>query len=162
MTATAQDHAEATVAAGAARHRSRHKVRLALVGAVLLGAFVFLLAEGIGNSLNYYETVDQALAHKSSLGTSSIRLEGLVDKGSVHKTATGARFVVSGSAGKVVVDNHGTPPQLFQPDIPVIVVGHFSSSRSDVFVSNQIMVKHSANYIAAHPSRVRAPNGTVR
>ncbi len=62
----------------------------------------------------------------------------------------------------MAVQNSGSPPQLFQPDIPVVVVGHFASVGSDVFVSNQIMVKHSAQYIAANPGRVRAPNGSVR
>ena len=57
------------------------------------------------------------------------------------------------------VDNTGSPPELFQPDIPVIAVGHFSGAS---FVSDQILVKHSANYIAAHPGRVTAPNGTKR
>ncbi len=30
------------------------------------------------------------------------------------------------------------------------------------FVSDQILVKHSSNYIAAHPGRVTAPNGSKR
>ncbi len=136
--------------------------RLVAVAVVLVAAFCYLLVEGLGNALDYYETVDQALAHRASLGTSTLRLEGLVVKGSVRRTSSGADFSVSGSAGEVKVVNHGSPPQLFQPDIPVIVVGHFVAGRADVFVSDQIMVKHSAQYIAEHPGRVRAPNGSVR
>ena len=45
--------------------------------------------------------------------------------------------------------------------MPVIVVGHFASASSSTFLSDQIMVKHSASYIAAHPSRVRAGDGTT-
>jgi len=59
------------------------------------------------------------------------------------------------------VTNTGSPPQLFQPGIPVIVVGHFVGA-SDRFVSDQILVKHSNSYIAAHPNRVKALNGTTR
>ena len=44
-------------------------------------------------------------------------------------------------------------------DIPVIAVGHF---QGDVFVSDQILVKHTATYIAQYPSRVTAPNGSKR
>ncbi|HUC04726.1 MAG TPA: cytochrome c maturation protein CcmE, partial [Acidimicrobiales bacterium] len=62
----------------------------------------------------------------------------------------------------VRVANTGSPPQLFQANIPVVVVGHFASASSDEFVSNQILVKHSASYIAKYPGRVRAKNGTVR
>jgi len=39
------------------------------------------------------------------------------------------------------------------------MVGHFSGNQFD---SNQILVKHSSSYIAAHPNRVTAANGTKR
>lgn len=139
--------------------RRRNRVRLLVVFALLVAATTYLLVEGLGSSLDYFDTVAQAFAHKPEIGTSVIRLEGLVVPGSVHRTARGARFEVSGGGHRVVVRNIGSPPQLFQPDIPVVVVGHFTSPGSDVFVSNQIMVKHSATYVAAHPTRVRAPNG---
>ena len=54
---------------------------------------------------------------------------------------------------------HGSPPQLFQANIPVIAVGHFSGG---TFVSDEILVKHSSTYIAQHPKRVTAPNGSKR
>jgi len=142
--------------------RRRTRLRLILVGVVLAGALVFLLVEGLGNALNYFDTVHQALAHKSSLGTTTFRLEGVVVKGSIRPTELGTDFVIAEGDQRVPVHNTGSPPGLFQADIPVVVVGHFSASSSDTFVSNQIMVKHSTDYIAAHPNRVRAPNGTVR
>ena len=43
------------------------------------------------------------------------------------------------------VANTGSPPQLFQARIPVVVVGHFTSATSTRFVSNTIMVKHSGD-----------------
>ena len=152
----------AGVTAARRRSRSRTRLRLGLAGIVLAAALVFLLVEGLGSSLDYFDTVDQALTHRASLGTSTIRLEGVVVPGSVRRTELGADFAVSGSKGQVQVHNTGSPPQLFQPNIPVVVVGHFSSDRSDLFVSDQIMVKHSSNYIAQHPGRVQAPNGSVR
>jgi len=133
--------------------------RLAVVGAVLVGAFVFLLVEGLGGSLNYFETVDQALAQKATLGMRTFRLEGVVVPGTVHRDHDGVRFVAAGTHHRVSVVNHGNPPQLFQPDIPVVVVGHFQGA---TFISNQLIVDHTSQYIEQHPTRVRAPNGTVR
>jgi cytochrome c-type biogenesis protein CcmE len=54
------------------------------------------------------------------------------------------------------VVNTGSPPALFQKNIPVVVVGHFSSDTSRQFESNTIEVKHSATYTAQHPNRVAA------
>ena len=133
-----------------------------VVFALLAGAVVYLLVEGLGSSLDYFDTVSQALAHKTRIGTMVFRLEGVVVPGSVHRTAEGADFEVSGGGYKIVVHNAGSPPGLFQSNIPVVVVGHFTSSGSDLFESNQIMVKHSADYIAEYPNRVKAANGSVR
>jgi cytochrome c-type biogenesis protein CcmE len=144
------------------RPRPRHRRRLILVFAVLGCALVFLLVEGLGSSLDYFDTVSQALAAKSTLGTSNLRLEGTVVPGSIERTGSGANFTVAEGNQMVRVDNTGSPPQLFQPNIPVVVVGHFASSASALFVSDQILVKHSASYIAQYPSRVRAKNGSVR
>jgi cytochrome c-type biogenesis protein CcmE len=141
-----------------------HRVRYAVVGVVLVGALVFLVVKGLGSALNFYLPADQAVARQASLGTQTFNLEGVVEPGSVHSTPAGVDFVVTAGATRVQVDNSGSPPQLFQPNIPVIAVGHFSGTTSGgaTFVSDQIMVKHSANYIAAHPGRVTAPNGTKR
>lgn len=55
--------------AGPGRSRSRKtKVRLLVAGAVLLGVFAFLLVEGLANSLNYFETVNQAIAQRERSG----------------------------------------------------------------------------------------------
>jgi cytochrome c-type biogenesis protein CcmE len=139
------------------RHPTRG--RLWVVGAVLVGAFAFLLVEGLGSSLNYFETVDQAVQHRATLGTQTFRLEGVVVPGSVHRSQGGVDFVAAGSVHRVAVVNHGNPPELFQPNIPVVVVGHFSGN---TFVSDQLIVDHSAQYIQQHPNRVKAPNGTTR
>ncbi len=142
--------------------RRRTSRRVLAVFALLVVAFVFLLVEGLGSSLNYFDTVDQAFAHRAALGTQTFRLEGTVVPGSIRATTKGADFAVAQGANVVHVTNTGSPPQLFQANIPVVVVGHFTSATSADFVSDTIMVKHSANYIAQYPNRVRAKNGTVR
>jgi cytochrome c-type biogenesis protein CcmE len=144
-----------------ARPRPRRRARLVVVFAVLVAALTFLLVEGLGSSLDYFDTVHEALAKKAALGTSTFRLEGTVVPGTVQRTRHGANFSVAGGGQQVAVENTGSPPQLFQPGIPVVVVGHFASAGSDVFVSDQILVKHSATYIAQHPTRVKGTNGRV-
>jgi cytochrome c-type biogenesis protein CcmE len=139
--------------------RRGSRTRLMVVGAVLVGAFAFLLVKGLGSSLDYFETVDQAVHSKAMLGTKTFRLEGLVVPGTVHRSQSGVDFVAAGTKERVDVVNTGNPPELFQPDIPVVVVGHFTG---DTFVSNQIIVDHSAQYVAKYPNRVKAPDGSSR
>ena len=143
----------------AAPRRQSHRLRYAMVGLVLVGALAFLLFKGVDGALNYYLTADQAVHQKASLGDRTFNLEGVVEPGSIHATARGVDFTVGSGSTRVPVVNTGSPPQLFQVDVPVIAVGHFDGS---TFVSDQILVKHSSTYIAQNPGRVRAPNGTKR
>jgi cytochrome c-type biogenesis protein CcmE len=136
--------------AAAGRGRRRYWV----VALVLVAAFGFLVYKGIGGSLNYFETVDQAVQQKAMLGTRTFRLEGVVLPGSVHRSRDGVSFVAAGTVHRVDVVNTGNPPQLFQPDIPVVMVGHFAGN---TFVSNQLIVDHSAQYVQQHPTRVTVP-----
>jgi cytochrome c-type biogenesis protein CcmE len=135
--------------------RRRISRRVLAVFALVVVAFVFLLVEGLGSSLNYFDTVDQALAHRQTLGTTTFRLEGTVVPGTIHATATGSDFSICEGPHYVHVANTGSPPQLFQARIPVVVVGHFASDTSNDFESNTIMVKHSQNYSAQYPNRVK-------
>jgi cytochrome c-type biogenesis protein CcmE len=130
---------------------------------VLAAAVLALLSQGLLHSLNYFDTVDQAMKARASLGTSTLRLEGVVKPHTIDRTSSGASFWITGGHGEeVFVTAHGSPPQLFQANIPVVVEGHFTSATSNDFYGTQILVKHTASYIAAHPTRVKAPNGSVR
>jgi cytochrome c-type biogenesis protein CcmE len=142
--------------------KKRNRTRTIGVIVVLVLAIVALLSQGILHSLNYFETVDQVLAQRASFGTETMRLEGVVKPGSIIRTSSGASFYVTGSKGEVFVTSKGTPPQLFQDNIPVVVVGSFTTNTSMKFAGTQIMVKHTASYIAKNPKRVKAPNGSVR
>lgn len=138
----------------------RPRLRLALVGLLLLFAVGFLLIKGLGSSLDYFKTVKEAQASKAQLGTTVFRLEGTVQPGSISQTTLGASFNLTQGSSAIHVVNQGSPPQLFKATMPVIVVGHFASDGSEIFESNQIMVKHSASYIAQYPNRVRAGDGS--
>jgi cytochrome c-type biogenesis protein CcmE len=144
------------VASALAARRRRTRRRLLFVFVLLAAALVFLLVEGLGSSLDYFDTINQALSHRAELGTTSFRLEGNVVPGSIHSTASGADFSMCQGANVVDVVNSGSPPQLFQNGIPVVVVGHFSSDTSRQFLSNTIMVKHSSTYTAQYPGRVHS------
>jgi cytochrome c-type biogenesis protein CcmE len=142
--------------------RRRSSRRVAVAGAVVVAAIGFLVFKGVTSAFVYFKTADQALADRASLGNSTFQIEGTVVKGSLRPTANPSTFsfrIASGSA-RVFVENTGAPPQLFGAGVPVVLVGHFVG-RSDTFASDQILVKHSSTYIAAHPNRVRSSNGAL-
>jgi cytochrome c-type biogenesis protein CcmE len=145
--------------------RPRTSRRLAAVGVVLLAAIGFLLYKGLTSALVYFKTANEAIADRAQLGNSTFQLEGVVLKGTVKQLGGGrVGFTVAAGGAAIPVVNDGEPPQLFRAGIAVVVVGHFVGSSND-FASDQVLVKHSQQYIAAHPSRVTVPSqytgGTV-
>jgi cytochrome c-type biogenesis protein CcmE len=151
----------AAVVERTARERQTRR-RLAVVGVVIVAAIGFLLYKTLSSAVVYFKTASEAVADRSALGNSTFQIEGVVVANSIRHVGDGElRFEIASGDVKVPVENAGTPPQLFQANIPVVLVGHFVAS-SNLFSSDQILVKHSNQYIAAHPKRVRAPNGSVR
>ena len=126
--------------------------RLWLAGAVIAVAVGFLLVRGLGDATVYFKTADEAVAQKEDLGDRRFRLEGTVVAGTVRPAPDGVKFDVRGTGGGTVgVRHQGDPPELFQPDIPVVLEGHW---RGDHYSSDRIMVKHSSEYRAENPERV--------
>jgi cytochrome c-type biogenesis protein CcmE len=146
-----------------ARPRDRRKLsRLGVVGLILVVALGFLIYKAVTSAVVYFKTAQQAVAARSELGNSTFQVEGLVVRGTIHKDHAGTvtSFLISSGPVRLSITNLAPEPALFQANVPVVLVGHFVGS-SNTFASDQILVKHSNAYIAAHPKRVRAPNGVV-
>jgi len=125
--------------------------RLWLAGSIVVAALGFLVFQGLGNATVYFRTADEAVAQKSTLGTRRFRLEGTVVSGSVAESRGDVAFRVANNGVEVPVVHRGDPPEMFRPDMPVVLEGHFQGNE---FASDRIMVKHSENYDADHPERV--------
>ncbi len=121
-------------------------------GLVIAAALGFLLAEGLSNATVYFKTADQAVADKASLGTRQFRIEGTVQPG-VSEVAGTTHFSIFANGVAVAVVASKQPPQLFKAGIPVVLEGHWAGS---YFASDLIMVKHSADYVEAHPDRLKS------
>jgi cytochrome c-type biogenesis protein CcmE len=138
--------------------RTQGRRRLIIVGLIVLAALGFLVIRGLGNATLYFRTADEAVAQKQQLGNRRFRIEGNVVAGTVREAGAATAFNIESKGVIVPVNHQGDPPELFKPGIPVVLEGHFEG---DSFASDRIMVKHSEDYVAKHPSRVTAPPSSV-
>ncbi len=122
-------------------------VLVAVVGA--LGAVLF---EGLTNATVFFYNVDQAVAKRSELGTSRFRIQGNVIPGTVHDLGSAMAFDLKYNGVEVHVVHTGDVPDLFKPQIPVVLEGHFQGKTFD---SDQMLLRHSPEYDAKHPTRDR-------
>ncbi|MDQ2726755.1 MAG: cytochrome c maturation protein CcmE [Actinomycetota bacterium] len=133
------------------RRRLGTRRRQIVAGVVILAALAFLAAQGLSNATVYFRTADQAVASRASLGTKVFRMEGTVT-GAVTRLGQTVRFDLTANGVTVPIVDTKSPPELFKPGIPVVLVGHWQGA---VYASDQIMVKHTASYTEAHPNRLK-------
>ena len=118
----------------------------------MLAASGFLVVKSLDDASLYFLNADEAVAQRDSLGDDRFRLQGTVVDGSVQEGAEGVRFVVAFNGTDVEVAHEGDPPELFQPDIPVVLEGRWEG---EVFSSDRIMIRHSSEYEAENQDRLR-------
>ena len=143
--------AEALTASAAARK----KTRLFMVAAFVVAgaAFAIIAASGINNNLVYYWTPTDLRANGDKAYGATIRLGGMVAKGSiVNHGGSNVEFVVHDGKNRVPVRTSTVPPQMFRENIGVVVEG--TMSRDGYFQSSRLMVSHNNEYKApekGHP-----------
>ncbi|MCO8127722.1 cytochrome c maturation protein CcmE [Acidimicrobiia bacterium EGI L10123] len=128
--------------------------RVAVLGTlgVLVVALVFMAYQGLNNATVFFRNVDEAVEQRDELGDKRFRLQGSVVDGSLESDGTSVRFAVEYGGVRADVVHLGDPPELFQPDIPVVLEGAWSDE-GDWFASDRILVKHTEDYEAENPDR---------
>ena len=143
----------------------RKRVALALIACAFAGTLLYAVVGGIGNNLVYYWGPSEVLAAGPKAQGASIRLGGLVEKGSIVKgTGSNLTFMVTDGKKSLPVRCTSVPPQMFREGIGVVVEG--TVGQDGVFESHRLMVSHGNEYRApTDPAsielkkRMNAPNG---
>ena len=115
-----------------------------LAGVALLGVAGIFIYQALANSLVYF-IVPSEYAAAPAKYEGRIRLGGLVEAKSIKydDKALDLAFNVTDGVQTYPVRYSGAPPELFKADTGVVVVGQFDQG---TFVSNEVLIKHSAEY----------------
>jgi cytochrome c-type biogenesis protein CcmE len=142
---------EADSAASKPRKR-RSPLAYGTLAAVLIGLGV-VVYQGLTSASLYFYNADEAVEQRADLGERRFRLQGSVQGGTIDESAAGLTFSVVYDGVEVDVRHDGSPPELFEPGIPVVLEGRWSAT-GDVFDSDRILVKHSEEYEADNEQRL--------
>ena len=125
-----------------------------------IGVLVLVVAAGgvivtqfLRSAVDYYCNVDEIGVRDGCEAGRRLRVQGVVDQGTVHTEAGYTTFDISfnGSA-PLRVRYRGEPVGMFAECEPVVVHGRLDESGE--FQGDSIDVKHSNDYVAANPDRV--------
>ena len=122
--------------------RHSHRLRYTIVALLCIGAVAWMLTL-MQKNVVFFKTVSEAVASREADGTRSLRIGGAVVPGSIHESASGARFELVEGGQTVVVVHRGAQPTLFKDCAPVVADGHWNH---DTFESDQILIKHGSTY----------------
>ena len=127
--------------------RGSKKIILALGAIVILGGFTYLVYGGIGENIVYFVTTGELKDKGNEAYDAPVRLGGMVVPGTVkwNAEALDLRFeMTDGKGNNQIVHSTKAPPQMFKEGQGVVVEGKLT--RSGVFESDNLMVKHSNEY----------------
>lgn len=134
--------------------RRRSPWAYGVLAVVLLGLGV-VVYQGLTSASLYFYNADEAVEQKADLGDKRFRLQGTVQAESIDAIDGGVAFTVAYNGVEVAVEHQGDPPELFQPGIPVVLEGRWSSTGDSAeFDSDRILVKHSEQYEADNGDRI--------
>lgn len=131
------------------RPRTTTLVSLALV----VGAFIALVAISLTNAIVYYVTPTELAAHPPS---GSTRLYGIVEPGSVRwdSGTTTLAFRITDGATTVAVSSRSLPTGLFRDGVGVVLAGRVTGA---TFSADEVLVKHSEVYEPLKPGETPPP-----
>jgi len=127
--------------------KTRHK-RLAIVVVGVAGltvASLFVL-NAFRSNLVFFYSPTEVLAGKVATDK-VIRIGGLVEKGSVHRSADGLKvdFVVTDLNKRLPVHYEGVLPDLFREGQGVVAQGRLQNGSQ--FIASQVLAKHDEKYM---------------
>lgn len=136
------------------RERATGARRVLSMGAIalLVGALGVVLFNGLTDAATFYYNVDEALERRDELEGQRFRMQGNVLEGTTVTTDVGVEFIIAYGYGELAVKNVGSPPELFNEEIPIIIEGTFVG---DEFHSDEILIKHDSTYEEENDARLR-------
>ena len=129
--------------------------KTALVASILVvvAATGFLVYTGLTDNMVYYYHVDEFLTKATNLGGETIKVNGKVQKGSIHKQNIDYSFVIHGKPQNIVqVNYHGIVPDTFKDGSDVVVEGSYDPQAAK-FHATTLLAKCPTKYEPQNQSK---------
>ncbi len=118
---------------------------------LVIGTGAVIVTQFLTSAIDYYCNVDEVGVKDGCDPGRRLRIQGVVDEGSVQNDGVVTSFSVSFNDAQLPVRYDGEPGGIFKECIPVVVHGVVQDG---VFLGDRIEVKHSNEYAADNPDRV--------
>ena len=121
--------------------KSNRLILFCVAAAFLIYAAILTLS-ALEENIVYFYTPSEL--DRSEIGSSSIRIGGIVKKDSININGLTTRFVIEDATSQQVVIYTGALPDIFRDGQGVIAEGKFENK---FFKANVVMAKHDEKYM---------------
>jgi len=128
--------------------KPRHKKFAIIISAVIgISIATLFVLDAFQSNIVFFHSPSDVYAGKAPLNK-TMRLGGMVKKGSVTKSKDGLQisFTVTDGAKEIDVQYSGILPDLFREEQGVIAQGKLATLDSD-FKADEVLAKHDENYM---------------
>ena len=125
---------------------------MVVLGLVLVAGGV-IITQFLRSAVDYYCNVDEIGERPGCTGDRRMRIQGVVERGSVIDAGGDTEFDISFNEAVVAVRYDGEPGGIFKECIPVVVHGVFDDSGT-VFLGDRVEVRHSDEYVSVNDERL--------
>lgn len=137
-----------------ASKKKRRWIPIVMVVAAMSAGGV-VVTKFLTSAIDYYCNVDEVGSRPGCEGDRRLRVQGIVEEGSVQQQDGGTSFVMVFNLEKIKVVYAGDPGGVFQECIPVVAHGRVIDG---TFESDRIEVKHSNSYVEKNKTRLDTAN----
>jgi cytochrome c-type biogenesis protein CcmE len=142
--------------------RRRRPWAAAIVLVLVLGVGGVFVTKFLTSAIDYYCNVDEIGSKDGCDVGRAIRIQGVVERGSLVDEGSGVEFLVSYRGVSMPVVVGSKPTGIFQECIPVVVTGRVveapDTAAGLLFEGEEILVKHDESYDESNAERVGQAN----
>lgn len=132
------------------RRRRRRWLPMVVLGLVLVAGGV-IVTQFLRSAVDYYCNVDEVGVRSGCDRDRRLRIQGVVERGSIASVGGDTDFVIAFNSATVPVHYDGEPGGIFKECLPVVVHGRFEG---DTFRGDRVEVKHSDEYVSVNDARL--------
>ena len=132
------------------------KLILIVTGVSIFTISGLLVLNAFRNNLVFFFSPSEILEGKAPT-SGTFRVGGLVEKGSVKKSADGMKvdFTVTDLQKSMTIHYEGILPDLFKEGQGVVAQGRFGNNQ--LFIADQVLAKHDENYMPPEVAKSLKP-----
>ena len=119
---------------------------LFLISIFLLSVIaVFFIIKSLNKNVLYFSSPTEIKQGEDILFGKSMRVGGMVKKGSISVTSKDIQFIVTDFENEILISYSGSVPSLFAEEKGVVAEGKLRDK--NFFIADRILAKHDENYM---------------